>query len=131
MRRARTGYRVYRNSDFARLEQIVVLKFLGLPLTDIGRLLKKESHLQDTLGKQRHVVGERRRRLDAAIRAIEQAERSLDVQEPDWELFRRIVKEIEMQNDAEWTKQYYSASARDKVDARKASWSPELQVRVS
>jgi hypothetical protein len=50
LRRTRTGYRVYRNSDFARLEQIVVLKFLGLPLKDIGRLLKKESHLQDTLG---------------------------------------------------------------------------------
>jgi MerR family transcriptional regulator, thiopeptide resistance regulator len=131
LRRTRTGYRVYRNSDFARLEQIVVLKFLGLPLKDIGRLLKKESHLQDTLGKQRHVLGERRRRLDAAIRAIERAEQSLDVQEPDWELFRRIVKEIEMQNDAEWTKQYYSESARAKVDARKASWSPELQARVS
>jgi DNA-binding transcriptional MerR regulator len=65
LRRVRTDYRVYRDSDFARLEQIVVLKFLGLPLKDIRRLLKKESHLQETLGKQRHVLGERRRRLDA------------------------------------------------------------------
>jgi hypothetical protein len=66
-----------------------------------------------------------------AIRAIEQAEQSLDVQDPDWELFRRIVKEIEMQNDVDWTKQYYTESARAKVEARKASWSPELQARVS
>ena len=89
LRRARTGYRIYRDSDFARLEQIVVLKFLGLPLRDIGPLLKsKTSNLRDTLRKQQHVLSEKRRRLDAAITAIQRAERSLDgSQEPDWQLF--------------------------------------------
>ena len=130
--RSNAGYRLYRDADLARLEQIVVLKFLGVPLKDIGHLLKKESHLKDTLRKQRHVLAEKRRRLDAAIRAVEQAEQSLDVvHEPDWDVFKRIVKEIEMQNDADWTKKYYAEGARAKVEERKTLWSPERQADVS
>jgi hypothetical protein len=41
------------------------------------------------------------------------------------------VKEIEMQNDTDWTKKYYSTSAKAKVEARREQWSPELQERVS
>jgi DNA-binding transcriptional MerR regulator len=134
LRRSHTGYRIYRDSDFARLEQIVVLKFLGLALRDIGPLLAKAKtpNLRDTLRKQRHVLSEKRRRLDTAIIAIERAERSLDgTQEPDWTLFTLVVKEIEMQDDADWTKKYYSEGARAKVDERRPLWSPELQERVS
>src|SRR6059036_742529 len=40
--RSDAGYRLYSQSDLARLEQIVVLKFLGLRLKSIGRLLKSE-----------------------------------------------------------------------------------------
>ena len=36
-----------------------------------------------------------------------------------------------MQNDTEWTKNYYSEDAQAKVEARKNLWSPELQERVS
>jgi DNA-binding transcriptional MerR regulator len=45
LRRARSGYCLYRDSDLARLEQIVVLKFVGLPLADIGRLINRKSSL--------------------------------------------------------------------------------------
>lgn len=132
LRRPGSGYRIYRDADFARLEQIVVLKFLGIPLRDIGPLLKKTSGLKNALQKQRRVLSERRRQLDAAIGAIERAERSLnDSRDPDWSLFTLIVKEIEMQNDADWTKKYYSEDARAKVDERRPLWSPELQAKVS
>jgi MerR family transcriptional regulator, thiopeptide resistance regulator len=133
LRNGRTGYRLYRDSDFARLEQIVVLKFLGIPLRDIGPLLKapKSANLRDILQKQRRVLWERRRRLDAAIVAVERAECSLGANEPDWKLFTLVVKEIEMQNDNDWTKKYYSENAKMKVDARRALWSPELQERAT
>ena len=42
-----------------------------------------------------------------------------------------LRKEIETQNDIEWTKKYYSEEAQSKVEARKPLWSPELQERVS
>ena len=133
LRSGRTGYRVYRDSDFARLEQIVVLKFLGIPLRDIGPLLKtaKSSRLRDVLQKQRRVLWEKRRRLDAAIVAVERAERSLDGNEPDWKLFTLVVKEIEMQDDNDWTKKYYSESAKERINARRALWTPELQERAT
>src|SRR5262252_2574556 len=127
LRSGRTGYRMYRDADFARLEQIVVLKFLGIPLRDMGSLLKtaKSSRLRDVLQKQRRVLWEKRRRLDAAIVAVERAERSLDGNEPDWKLFTLVVKEIEMHDNNDWTKKYYSESAKDKVNARRALWTPE------
>ena len=40
-RRSETGYRVYRECDLERLEQIVALKFLGLPLKQIRAVLER------------------------------------------------------------------------------------------
>ena len=131
-RRTESGYRVYDARDLAHLEQIVVLKFLGLPLKEIRELLTRESSLLDSLRRQQTVLAEKRGQLDAAIGAIRKAEKSLELKrEPDWTLFTKIIKEIEMQNDTEWSKQYYSEEAKAAVEERKALWSPELQERVS
>ncbi|HYM25344.1 MAG TPA: MerR family transcriptional regulator [Vicinamibacterales bacterium] len=131
--RSQSGYRLYRDADFVRLEQIVVLKFLGLPLKDIARLVKAELPLADTLRRQRSVLVEKRGRLDAAIDAISQAEQSMRdrANMPDWDMFKRIVREIERQNATDWTKKYYSPAARAKVAARKRLWTPALQARVT
>ena len=130
--RSSRGYRLYTNRDLVRLEQIVVLKFLGLPLKQIRTLLDRRVALADTLRRQQFVLADKRRQLDAAIHAIRQAERALaSRREPDWELFKRIIREVEMQNDTDWGKKYYSPEARAKVDARKAGWSPELQDKVT
>jgi DNA-binding transcriptional MerR regulator len=134
LRNGRTGYRVYRDCDFARLEQIVVLKFLGIPLREMTPLLKtpRSSNLRDVLQKQRRVLWQKRRRLDAAIAAVERAERSLAAtNEPDWTLFTMVVKEIEMHNENDWTKKYYSEGAKAKIDARRVLWTPELQERAT
>ena len=134
LRSGRTGYRVYRDSDFARLEQIVVLKFLGIPLREMGRLLKapRAASLRDVLEKQRRVLWHKRSRLDAAIAAVERAQRSLArTREPDWKLFTQVVKEIEMHNENDWTKKYYSENAMMKIGARRVLWTPELQERAT
>ena len=66
-RRTESGYRVYSDRDLARLEQIVVLKFLGLPLSDIRDLLRDDTALSDILRRQQRVLAEKRRQLDRAI----------------------------------------------------------------
>jgi DNA-binding transcriptional MerR regulator len=130
--RSKGGYRLYRDRDLVRLEQIVVLKFLGLPLKQIGRLLKRESSLVETLRRQQIVLAGKRQQLDLAIQAIGRAERSIaSGRDPDWELFTTIVKEIEMQNGTDWSKQYYGEEAKAKVEARRALWNPELQAQVT
>lgn len=132
---ARSGsrYRLYSDRDLARLEQIVVLKFLGLPLREIRALLREDTAaLADALHRQQRVLAARRQRLDDATTAIAHAERSLrSTGTPDWSQFRHIIREIEMQNDSEWARKYYTESAQAKVDERRALWSPELQERVS
>jgi MerR family transcriptional regulator, thiopeptide resistance regulator len=130
--RSAAGYRLYTDRDIARLEQIVVFKFLGLSLAQIGRLLKRQSPLADTLRRQQRVLAEKRRHLDAAIGAITRAEQALQsAGEPDWGLFVDIVKEIEMQDNADWSKKYYTPEAQAKVEERKARWNPELQAQVT
>ena len=130
--RTNGGYRLYTNRDLVRLEQIVVLKFVGLPLKEIRELLKDEADLSETLRSQQEVLAEKRRQLDGAMQAIRAASRTLESgREPDWNLFKKIIKEIQMQNDTEWAKKYYSEEARAKVEERKALWSPELQAEVS
>lgn len=131
-RRSDKGYRLYTDRDLARLEQIVVLKYLALPLKDIRSLLDEETDLASTLRRQQTILAERRRQLDQALQAIQDAADSLRRDtEPDWSLFKNIIQEIQMQNNSEWTKQYYSDEAQAKVEERKALWSPELQEQVS
>ena len=42
-RRTQAGYRLYSLRDLQRLEQIVALKFLGIPLKQIGTLFNREA----------------------------------------------------------------------------------------
>jgi MerR family transcriptional regulator, thiopeptide resistance regulator len=130
--RTQSGYRLYSEPDFARLEQIVVLKFLGIPLKQIRGLLEAESNLTVALQRQQEVLAEKRRQLDKAIRAIGNAQWAIQSRgEPDWKLFQLIVKEIEMQNSQEWKRQYFSPEAQAKVADRRKLWSPELQEKAS
>lgn len=124
--RSEAGYRLYGVRDFARLEQIVVLKFLGIPLKQIRRLLEPDAKLADVLQKQRDVLFARRLQLDKAIRAISNAQRSIQSRkDPDWKLFQLIVKEFEMQKNIEWKGKYFSTEARAKVAARRSNLSAE------
>ncbi len=108
--RTGAGYRLYREEDFARLQQIVTLKFIGLPLRQIKELLDRRTlGLAATLRLQREVLEGKRRQIDAAIEAVGRAERVLDREGgPDWEAFKKIVEVITMQQDHEWMKKYYT-----------------------
>jgi DNA-binding transcriptional MerR regulator len=134
--RSESGYRLYTNQDMVRLERIMVLRYLGLPLKQIAGLLT-ETHSDDhdvanLLRTQAVVLRERREQISRVIRAVEAAEQSLDtVQQPDWKLFQTIIQEVSMQDNTEWTKKYYSEAGQQAVEERKALWSPELQEKVT
>lgn len=130
--RASNGYRVYSDTDLGRLEQIVVLKLLGLQLKQIRRVLDDQSTLRETLHRQSRMLLEKQRQLEGAIHAVESAEKSLKSRrEPDWKFFRRILKEVQMQNDTNWMMKYYNEGARAKIEKRKALWNPEMQAQVT
>ena len=132
-RRSRAGYRLYSDADFVRLEQIVVLKFLGLPLKRIRELLRR-SHveLRRALVVQRLALDDKRRHLERAVKAIGEAEKLLAAgSAPDSALFRNIIEVIEMQDDMDWTAKYYPPETRAEVEERKKLWTPELQEQVT
>lgn len=105
-----SGYRLYGERDLARLQQIVTLKFIGLSLKQIKELLdRRELDLKTTLQLQREVVEEKRRHLDSCLEAIKRAESLMSRNnEPDWQAFKKIIEVINMQNDTEWMKKYYT-----------------------
>ena len=131
--RTEAGYRLYYLRDLERLEQIVALKFLGIPLKQIRWMFQLgTSEMSDALQMQRRVLEEKRRLLDSAIRAIEEAEKtSAPGNRPDSAILKKIIEVIEMQDNMDWSKKYYSEAAQAKIEERKKLWSPENQERWS
>ena len=131
--RTPAGYRLYTDRDLERLEQIVVLRFMGLSLKQIKNLVdRKDLSLLEVLRVQRRVLEQRRHALGRAIKALSQAElRLASGGKPDWKTFKTIIEVIEMQQNTEWMTRYYSEEARAKIEERKKLWSPELQDKVS
>ena len=129
--RTDAGYRLYRECDLERLEQIVALKFIGLPLKQIKSLLDRNPFgMADALRIQRNALEDKRRLLGRAIHAIQQAELALDAgSSPDPAALRKIIEVIEMQNNSDWMMKYYSEDARAKIAERGRSWTPELQAQ--
>jgi DNA-binding transcriptional MerR regulator len=124
---------LYSLRDFERLEQIVALKFLGIPLKQIRTLINRGAHaLPEALRMQRRVLEEKRRLLDSAINAIREAEQATRPGErPDCAVLKKIIEVIEMRDNMDWAKKYYTEEALAKIEDRKQVWSPELQERVS
>jgi DNA-binding transcriptional MerR regulator len=116
--RSEAGYRLYGDGDLVRLEQILALKFIGFPLREIRRLLKRDAKdLAGALRRQRTMILEKRRLLDLAVDAIQRAE----AEPADWEAIQKIIEVIHMQDNMEWAKKYYSEQALASLADRQVS----------
>src|SRR4051812_553084 len=120
--RSEGGYRVYTARDLALLEQIVVLKFVGIPLREIAGLLRAGStSLASTLRAQRGTLERKRQLLDHAIAAIGNLETAVAAgADVGPHLFKRIIEVIDMQDDATMWKQQYDALVSQKVERLRA-----------
>lgn len=119
-RHTRAGYRLYEESDVARLEQIVALKFIGFSLNQIKNILSRHPlDLRSALRQQREAITEKRNQLDLAIQAIERAEYVVGANSrPDWENLIKIIEVINMQNNMDWSKKYYAEEAQREIAKR-------------
>ena len=116
-----SGYRLYGEAELTRLEQILALRFVGFTLEQIKELLGGSTPpLATALRMQREVIARRKRRLESALTAIDEAERTLAAGETTdlWATLRNVIEVFEMQNDWEWTKKYYSGEALERVEER-------------
>jgi len=122
-RYSHAGYRLYRESDVARLEQIVALKFIGFSLREIKNILRgRQTDLPTALRRQREAIEEKRGRLQQAIRAIQRAESVIASSgQTNWEVFTKIIEVINMQTNMDWTRKYYSEEAKREIEKRAAA----------
>jgi len=126
--RTLSGYRMYGELDLVRLQQIVTLKFLGLPLKEIKLALeRKPLDLQATLRLQREILGEKRRQIEMAIAAVEKAESLVTEKgEADWDSLKKIIEVIDMENNWDWVKKYYTEEQLAELASR---YTPEVAER--
>jgi MerR family transcriptional regulator, thiopeptide resistance regulator len=125
--RTSAGYRLYSDRDFARLEQIVALKFIGFPLSQIRDLLdRKSSDPAAALRQQSRILRAKRDHIDRAVRAIELAEKAVaSGLKNDWEPFRKIIEVIQMETRKEWMKKYFTQEQLEDIRKR---FSPETRA---
>jgi MerR family transcriptional regulator, thiopeptide resistance regulator len=128
-RRGTSGYRLYGAEDVAVLEQIIALKFIGISLRDIKRLLRTERReWSSVLTAQRVVLEEKRRRLDLAIDAVRHAQ-EIGGQQLDPCRIKRIIEVIKMQDQRNEWKQQYDALLQGKIEKLK-TMSPEAREHL-
>ena len=106
--RTAAGYRVYSDQDLERLVQVVALKFIGLPLKRIAKLVASgRTDLAVALRAQRVALEEKKRLLEHTIAAVRDAEGALrEGGHAAPALYRRIIEVIEMQNNDDWNAKY-------------------------
>ena len=129
--RSAAGYRRYRAEDLERLEQITALKFLGLPLAEIRRVLEQGPLLLiDELARQEAGLLEKRRLLDQALQVIKSAQHAIRNGEAPAGVLRRIMEAMAIQNSSDWLMQYYSPEAKAKLAERAKTFTLEMQRRI-
>lgn len=83
-----TGARFYTDSDFARLQQILLLKYLGFSLDDIREMTIGDTDyhfLRNSLNLQRKLIQDRIEQMQIVESAIEDTVRAIDQeQQVDW-----------------------------------------------
>ena len=128
--RTNAGYRVYSAKDLQRLDEILALKFVGLPLDQIKALLDSPARsLAEALRAQRRRLKIERRRITRAMRAIRDAERRLAAdgqpaleRASDASILAMLIDVIEAGDDLDAMRKYFTDAAWPKARDYFAEW---------
>jgi DNA-binding transcriptional MerR regulator len=115
--RSSAGYRLYTERDLETLEEIVALKFIGVPLKEIAAIRRRaKGPFVEVLQAQLETLRARRRVLTRAIDAIAVAEASLrSGATPDLQLMKRLIEVMHMDEHREEAVAAYTATLKAKA----------------
>ncbi len=108
--RSESGQRLYTDADFARLQQILTLKLIGLSLDEIQRLLTTDAaEIAALLERQKRALRAQAEQYLRLSDTIERAQAALG-QSPhsDLEQFIDMIKAVTMHNEKTWLSQFLS-----------------------
>jgi ubiquinone/menaquinone biosynthesis C-methylase UbiE len=78
LKNADTGYRIYCEEDFLRLQQITTLKFLGLTLSEISQVLYESGeNLENMITIQKKALEEKKKHIESVISVFDKAENQI------------------------------------------------------
>jgi DNA-binding transcriptional MerR regulator len=124
---------LYTDSDLANLQQILALKFLGFSLDEIKALLHPTPRsLQEVLAQQKAMMNAKRAQLDGIIQAIDETEQLLATGECDWESLIRVIQAIQMEQNRDWVKKYFTPEQMAEMqNLSDQSYSEEAKQRLA
>ena len=106
------GARLYSDQDFAKLQQILLFKYLGFSLEEIREmtLASADPHfLNESLKIQKRLLQERQEELQSMILAVDQTSAALEQKhEIDWEQMLNLIHLTDM--ETELRTQYQNAT---------------------
>jgi DNA-binding transcriptional MerR regulator len=131
--RTESGYRLYTDADFFRLQQILALKFLGFSLEEIRYCMQVgPTSLKEALALQKAMMCEKRAQLNAVIQAISETEALLQGNGHDWEAIVRVIQVMHMEQTNDWRKKYFTdEQLKQMEDLSKQSYSEEAQAKIA
>ncbi|WP_446899022.1 MerR family transcriptional regulator [Clostridium sp. LBM24168] len=108
----KSGHRLYSRSDFGKLQKILTLKFIGLSLKEIKKIMNydmEDSDLKKSLEIQKDIMKEKINHMETVIKSIDEAISMLDMNNTlNWNKFINIINIINV--DQQWMSQYENAS---------------------
>jgi DNA-binding transcriptional MerR regulator len=127
LRPARTaaGHRLYGERDRDRLDQILALKFLGIPLKRIRAVLAGDVvPLSEALRVQREALTLQRDQLTRAIATIERAQSAIGCRRGPNAQFLRQLTDIVMPKEPEGMRKYFTDEAWERWGSHYDDWPP-------
>ena len=127
-----SGQRLYTDVDYARLQQIMTLKLIGLSLDEIRALLTSDvGQIEQLLERQRKVLEEKIQRLGVVVQTIQKAQSAIhSAQEVDLEQFISIIQAVHMHDQTDWLSKICTDEQKEKLTRLQSGWMLADQRRL-
>lgn len=109
-----SGYRVFCEDDFIKLQQIITLKFIGLSLTEISEILSKtDSSLEHIISIQKRALEEKKKHIESVITVFNKAENQ--IKEEGFLEVEKLIDIIKITNMESMVKEQYKTDENFKL----------------
>lgn len=124
------GFRLYSESDFPKLQQILTLKFIGLSLTEIKQLLTSDTYeIEKLLVKQKLIMNEKIAQSQTILSAIQEAQKTITkTKRLNWEQFASIIKAVSMSNNTHWINAFFTQEQLERLAKKQSTFTEQKEV---
>lgn len=127
------GHRLYSMNDFIKLQKILTLKFIGLSLEDISKIMLfdgQNEDLRNSLNLQKKIIENKISHFNTIVKTIDEVLKNMPkTGSPKWEEIIGIIDIVN--NDNKWLEQYKNAtnlrariSIHENYSKNKKGWMP-------